>query len=240
MHSLFLNTIFEHPTVSRLVKFLETVNGREKVLRLIQFLTKFIITQQSSLELSYLHSQLVIVRKFFRFFKPVNHWRLAMNIFNNKLSQTDGITRWANILKNIFFGLYLFLDQINLLKLLKLVQVNHMTSKRIPRWTNMFWLIALLFGVTLDIRKIQISNQKLKAIRMSEKKSEDKEVQDNYKTIKSSKKERDGAVRRLVWDSLDSVIVLNNLQYLETDARITSLFGIVTSVFGIQDIWNSC
>lgn len=233
--SMVCDTIVYHPSITRLVKFLDTTAGREKLLRLLQYLCRFLAVQQSSVLSKQLQVQFTLVRKLLRFFKPLNHLQTASKLYDQRLTG-DFVVRILSIAKNLCYAGYLTLDQINLLRILRLVSTTNVTGKKIPRWTNWFWFFGLVSGLLLDVRNLQVSDLKLKELK------ESKEAIDSEKLsgfIKSSMKQKFAATRRLVWDSTDMFIVLNNLGFLQNREEYISLAGVATSVMGLQDLWKA-
>ncbi|CCF56302.1 hypothetical protein KAFR_0A08680 [Kazachstania africana CBS 2517] len=225
------DTLVYHPTVTKLIKFLETTQGREKILRLLQYLSRFLAVQQSSIYYRQLQAQFTLIRKVLRFLKPLNHLQAASKFYDDTISQ-DYLVRLCNIIKNLGYASYLSFDQINLLRMLRIVPSTNFTTVKVPRYCNWFWFIALISGLTLDIRKIQISELKLN--QKISKDSIDKE-KDSMKHILL---EKHSATRRLVWDSLDTFIVANNLGFFSNREDYVALAGVVTSLLGLQDLWK--
>lgn len=224
------DTVVYHPTLTRLVKFLDSTAGREKALRLLQYLCRFLSFQYSSVLAKQLQGEFTTVRKILRFLKPLNHLQAASKFYDNKISG-DAILRWGNIAKNIAYVGYLSLDQVNLLRILRLVPVTKATGTKVPRWTNWCWLAGLISGLILDLRKIQLSQQRITSL------VEDNDA-DEKKLLYKSYEERFQALRRLVWDSVDTFIVLNNLKFLNSQDGSVALAGVATSLFGLQDLWK--
>ncbi|CAB4253486.1 similar to Saccharomyces cerevisiae YOL147C PEX11 Peroxisomal membrane protein required for medium-chain fatty acid oxidation and peroxisome proliferation, possibly by inducing membrane curvature [Maudiozyma barnettii] len=229
------DTLVYHPLVTKLVKFLDTTAGREKLLRLLQYLCRFLAVQQGSALSRQLQAQFTIVRKVLRFLKPLNHIQAASKVYDQKLIG-DSIVRVLNIIKNLCYAGYLTLDQINLLRMFKLVPMTTFSSKKVPRWTNWFWLFGLVSGLLLDLRNIQISDVKLKEVNDSKEEITDKQRID---LVKATHRERFMATRRLLWDSTDMFIVLNNLGYLANREQYVALAGVVTSMLGLSDMWKA-
>ena len=125
-----------------MIKFLDTTAGREKVLRFLQYLSRFIAFTSKSVQARSLQLQFLLIRKVLRFLKPLNHLQLASKLFDNKLSAQDPVIRLASVAKNVFLAIYLGLDQINLLRLFKIlpmgsnVKVNGIINLKVPRWAN--------------------------------------------------------------------------------------------------------
>lgn len=229
------DTVVYHPSVSRLIRFLDSTAGREKVLRLLQYLSRFLAFQQSSVLAKYLQGQFTVVRKILRFLKPLNHLQAASKFYDNKLSG-DALVRLCNVIKNFAYAGYLTFDQVNLLRMLRVVPVTDFTGKKAPLWSNWCWFFGLLSGLVMDLRKIQLSQTKIVALVSEEGKGE-KFEQD--KLLAKSYEERSTATRRLLWDSIDSFIVLNNLNFLHNQEGYIALAGVATSLLGLQDLWKA-
>lgn len=221
-----------HPLVEKLIKFLDTTAGREKVLRLLQYLSRFVAFNQGSLLAKSLQVQFTLVRKILRFLKPLNHLQSAGKLYNNKIGE-DFIVRWCNVIKNLFYAGYLTMDQINLLRILKIIPLTKFNTSKVPKITNYFWFFGLLTGIVLDLRKLQLANLKVK---------EEVTDADNEKVSKATDaacKAKHAAIRRLAWDLSDTFIVLNNLNYLSSREDVIGLAGVVTSFWGLQDLWKT-
>lgn len=220
-----------HPTLTKLISFLNKTAGREKVLRLLQYLVRFLAVQYNSSLNRQLQGEFTVVRKILRFLKPLNHIQDASKLYDNKIAP-DQYVRWLSILKNVGYFGYLALDQVNLLRILKLVPSTPTTAKKVPRYTNWFWFLALIAGLLTDVRKLYTSQRKIEASVKSESEKVPAKLESFYN-------ERFAAFRRLIWDSIDTFIVLNNLKFLNNDESSIALAGVATSVFGLQDIWKA-
>lgn len=232
---MVLDTVVYHPSVSRLIRFLDSTAGREKVLRLLQYLARFLAFQQSSVLAKYLQGQFTVVRKILRFLKPLNHLQAAAKFYDNRLSG-DALVRVCNVVKNLAYAGYLTFDQVNLLRLLRVVPVNKFTGSQAPLWSNWCWFFGLLSGLIMDVRKIQLAQTRIVAL-VAEQGAGEKPEGD--KLLSKSYQERATATRRLLWDSIDSFIVLNNLKFLHNQDGYIALAGVATSLLGLQDLWKA-
>ncbi|KAH3681060.1 hypothetical protein WICPIJ_007974 [Wickerhamomyces pijperi] len=234
---MVLDTVVYHPTLLKLIKYLDATAGREKSLRLIQYLVRFLSFQvkQAGYPLALfqllknLQNQAAFIRKALRFLKPLNHLQDAAKAFDNKLS--DSILRHSIVLKNIAYIGYLSLDSLAWFKILGLVSTK--TFSKAPKYANWFWFAGLLAGLVNDLRKITITNSQISSISNVEgnEKSQDK--------MKAVQVENYKATRKLVWDSLDFFVVLNNLGFLRNSEGAIGLAGTITSVLGVQDVWGA-
>ncbi|CCD25915.2 PEX11 family protein NDAI_0G01390 [Naumovozyma dairenensis CBS 421] len=239
---MVLDTLVYHPTITRLIKFFDTSSGREKILRLLQYLCRFLALQDDNLATSpkkRLELQFLLIRKVLRFLKPLNFIRAASKAYDNKLT-SDSLVRYCKIWKNVAFALYLALDQINLLHMLNLIPLTRFVTQTIPHWTNLAWLLSLFIGIVLDTRKVQIAQTCIYHVKHRSEKDKQNELDgdEDKKVLASARRERSMATRKLLWDILDSLIVLKNLSYIKTNDGYISLAGITTSLMGLQDLWN--
>lgn len=253
------DTIIYHPWIVHLIKFLDTTAGREKLLRFLQYLSRFLSFSLNSIKARSLQLQFLLIRKVLRFLKPLNHIQLASKLYDNKLSDQDQLVKYSLILKNIFLSLYLTLDQINLLRLLRILPINNNNNNKnsksndiiqfkVPRWANYCWFFSILTGIVSDLRNIQNSHSELKQLLVSSSSinndhniSEDSKdsLKETNVLIKKTYNKKYLSTKKLLWDLLDCVIVLNNLNYLKSRDDIVGISGILTSIFGIQDVWNT-
>ncbi|CDO94180.1 unnamed protein product [Kluyveromyces dobzhanskii CBS 2104] len=233
---MVLDTVIYHPTLTKFISLLNKTAGREKILRLLQYLVRFLAVQYSSGLNRQLQSEFTIVRKILRFFKPLNHIQDAAKLYDNKIAP-DHWVRWLSVIKNVGYIGYLSLDQVNLLRILKLVPSTPITAKKVPRYTNWFWFAALVAGLITDFRNLYTSQRKIEASLTLEGNAPTEKA--SSEKLNAFYNQRFAAFRRLVWDSVDTFIVLNNLQFLRNDESSVALAGVATSVFGLQDLWKA-
>lgn len=226
---MVVDGVVYHPTLNKLINFLDNGAGREKCLRLLQYLARFLAAQTLSPLAKALQGQFAIVRKFLRFLKPLNNLQAAARLYDNKLT-SDGIIRAFNIIKQLSFAGYLSLDQINLFRILKVVPTSKLTGKVVPRIANWCWLGALVSGMVCDVRQVRLSQSKITALAAND---------DEKKLLSRAYKDRYAASRKFVWNAADLFMVLNSLGYLQYQEGYVALAGVFTSLFGLQDTWRA-
>lgn len=224
------DTVIYHPTLSKLINFLDNGAGREKVLRLLQYLSRFLAAQTLSPLAKALQLQLSTVRKFLRFLKPLNNIQNACRLYDNKLTG-DGAIRIFSIIRQLSYAGYLTLDQINLFRILRVIPTTNVTGKKVPKWCNWCWLIALVSGMLAEIRQVRLSQSRISALTQDETIEKD--------LLSKSYKDRYTASRKFVWNAIDCFMVLNNLGFLHYQDGYVSLAGVFTSLFGLQDTWKA-
>lgn len=238
------DTLIYHPTLTKLIALLNKTAGRDKAFRLLQYLARFlssyVAVNSGSLELArwfkQLQGQFAFIRKGLRCLKPLNHLQDAARAFDNKLS-VDPVVRLAAVLKNLAYVGYLSLDSLVWLKMLGAV-----ASTKFPKagkYASWFWFIGLLSGLTSDARKIFISSSKLKSLASSAASGDEKAALKDTEELKKTQAQRAAATKKLVWDSLDTFIVLNSLGFLHNPETQVGLAGSITAFLGLQEIWDS-
>lgn len=224
------DTIVYHPTLTKLITFLDSTPKREKCFRLVAYLSRFLSyylqRQGFSGELVNLFKDLkghvTFIRKGMRFLKPLNHLQAASQSFDNKL--IDPVLSWTTVIRNLGYAGYLSLDSITWFKMMGLIDNKKFTT--VPTWCSRFWLIGLIAGVINSIRTYKINREKL--LEADEK----TDIEAINKNIYSAK-------RKLVWDFLDMFIALNSLDYLHFTEGDVGLAGTITSIMGLRDLWKA-
>ncbi|SMN22434.1 similar to Saccharomyces cerevisiae YOL147C PEX11 Peroxisomal membrane protein required for medium-chain fatty acid oxidation and peroxisome proliferation [Maudiozyma saulgeensis] len=212
-------------SIDKFIKFTNITDVREKLLRWTQFLIVLLIAWFPRIKvLPQLKLQILIIRKVLRCFKPLHHANVAQK---NYKTNSNALL----ILKNIFFMLYLGLDQIVLLRMVNMLPTNPLTLQLAPKFANLFWLTAL----SIDIR-INLNNMKVMDDDLIQNKSKENR---NLQRIQTSQKQYN-ALRKIVWDIMDSYIVSTYLNYMKPYNTLVGIFGMTTSMLALQDIWQKC
>ncbi|ODQ78061.1 hypothetical protein BABINDRAFT_66105 [Babjeviella inositovora NRRL Y-12698] len=233
---MVLDTAVYHPSLLKLIRFLDTTAGREKVLRGVQYLCRFLAfyllrkgyTLETSKLFSSLQKNMAFTRKAMRFLKPLNHLQDASKAYDNKLM--DPVLRYATVVRNVSYMGYLSADSLAWFKLLGV-----MDTKRLPQLSkvaNWFWFGGLISGLVNELRKLQIDTLKRTAL-VSEEKVEQAELVKVNSALFAAK-------RKTFATLTDLFIVLNNLGYLHNDEGAIGAAGTITSVMGLQDLWKAC
>lgn len=217
-----------HPTLSKFLKFIDTTPKREKIFRLVVYLSRFLsyytfrkgFSKEVVDVFSSLKQNFTFMRKGMRFLKPLNHLQITAKTYDNKLM--DPVLQHTTIIRNLGYAGYLGLDSVTWFKMMNLVSSKRMTT--VPTWCSRFWLIALIAGVINSIRTIQINSAKAK-----ESEKESPEVGQKIYAAK----------RKIVWDFLDMFIALNSLKYLNFSEGDVGFAGTITSIMGLRDMWSS-
>lgn len=222
------DTLIYHPTLTKLIKFLDSSPKREKCFRLVAYLSRFLSyylqRQGFSIEIvkkfQNLKQQVTMIRKGLRFLKPLSHLQAASKAYDNKLM--DCVLLASTVVRNLGYAGYLTLDSITWFKMLGFID-----NKKFPTvatWASRFWALGLLAGLVNSVRTYRINRAKLD---VADEKTDADALGDKIYQAK----------RKLVWDSLDLFICLNTLGYLHFTEGDIGAAGIITSVMGLKDLW---
>lgn len=222
------DTLVYHPTLSKLIRFIDSTPKREKCFRLVAYLSRFLSYYLARKGYSTewvntfkdLKGHVTFLRKGMRFLKPLNHLQTASRAYDNKL--LDPVLQSTTVVRNLGYAGYLGLDSIVWFKMLGLIGGKKFQS--VPKWASRFWLLGLAAGVINSLRLLTINYAKLDS--NDEKKDEG--------AIRTKIYE---AKRKLVWDFLDIFICLNSLSYLHSTEGDIGLAGTITSIMGLKDLW---
>ncbi|OBA20485.1 peroxisomal biogenesis factor 11 [Metschnikowia bicuspidata var. bicuspidata NRRL YB-4993] len=220
--------IIYHPTLTKLLKFIDSTPKREKSFRLVAYLSRFLgyylqrrgYSAELVRKFADLKQHATLIRKGMRFLKPLNHLQAASKAYDNKLM--DLVLLLTTVARNLGYAGYLALDQVTFFKMLGLVDKRKYTW--VPVWAARCWLAGLVAGVVHSLRTYQINRAKMAAV---EEAGDTCALQGKVYAAK----------RKLVWDALDMFVCLNTLNYLHFSEGDVGLAGAVTSLMGLKDLW---
>lgn len=244
-----------HPVVTKLLKFLDSSASREKLLRLLQYLCRFLtfytFKRNFNIEtiqlIKKIQSSIGISRKPLRFLKNLPHLKNLNKIYSNEL--LDSTLKIGDLIKNFGYALYFQFDTLQWLKLLGLLTSKNSGSLyfKIDKLAANFWLIGLTGSIITDLRNLKISFDSNKAL-LNEINSQnnsnndtldEKLIEQNNDLILKNNEKINLNKRDLFKNILDSLIALKGSQLIDLNDGVLGFAGIITSIIGIEDIWNA-
>ncbi|EER33938.1 hypothetical protein CTRG_02756 [Candida tropicalis MYA-3404] len=230
---MVVDSLVYHPTVSKLVKFLDTTPKREKVFRLLTYLSRFLGFysfkkgySKETIELfANLKANFTFIRKAMRFLKPINHLQVASKTYDNKLM--DPFLQLTTIIRNLAYAGYLTIDGVIFFKLLGIINAKKFPN--LPKYASRFWLVGLIAGLLNSLRIIY-------SLKDYEYQEGDNEKEVDSIAIKNKLYQ---AKRKLIWDLLDTFIALNSLNILHFTEGDIGVAGTITSIMGLNDLWKA-
>lgn len=174
-----------------------------------------------------LQTHVSLSRKLFRLGKPLVHLKTIAAAYHNKTA--DPMIRATAIGRNIGFLGFFGLDSLVWLHQSKVRPFKPETFKNIQRVAFRFWVFALASSVVSDLYRLNKVRRTKQAL-LSEKETDST-------SIKKVNDEKFAASKQLVWDLLDSTIPLTSLGVTNFDDGFVGLCGLITSLFGLQQVW---
>lgn len=240
--SMDLNLVVQHPLYKHLLRFAAKTDAREKLLRLLQYFVRFMrcwrfrrtIAPEWERLLPGLQASFTLARKPLRALKPLNHLDALCASVCDEL--TDPVLRYAEALKQLGFLLFFSLDAVQWLKMLGLVGGKNSSPelvRNVGHYASGMWCLALVGGLAKDLRQLQILVSRRRAASASS--STTTTTTTTAKVGFTADKVR----RDLTKNVLDMVIALNLYRGWGLDDGFVGGCGVVTSVLGLQDLWNA-
>lgn len=142
-----------HPTVAHYLKFVATTAGRDKLLRTVQYFSRFyawylLRTNGTKAEVApwdALKKQLGVARKLLRVGKNVEHAKAAAVAADSKVGIPDPVLRYAAVGRQLGYAGYLTFDMATVLDTLGVKKWEG--AKRAQREAYRFWAMGILCSV---------------------------------------------------------------------------------------------
>lgn len=221
--------IVYHPLLTRVINYLDSSEGRQKVLRLIEYVCRLLAFQSTPANfLLFKRLQLIfaVARKPLRALKSLKHWRSLMVILDDQLS--DKKIQIFDAIKEIGYSTYFALDAIYWFRLLNLLSVKG----KVELWAYRAWLLGLIGSILGNSRRLSIANARKTQLQQAEDAAGSADqVKETETVIKISKHE-------LIKNALDSVVALDGCVVGISDALVGGA-GAITSLMAIRQIWES-
>lgn len=231
-----LATIVQHPTYTKLLKFLASSACREKLLRLLQFAIRYlrfhlsfrsIGSAQLSSTLANIQQTLMISRKPLRALKPLAHFKSMVVSLADDLD--DPVIKYCKVVFEFSMALYFTYDSIQWAKLLGLAPNVGNVGKTAAGW----WTVALTSTLLRCARQLWI-------VAYRRRNSEGKDLSANI--FKANGKVLSDTVKTVLDLSIAYSIYRGGPSKAYGNAKyegLVALSGIVTSVIGIDELWKA-
>ncbi|KAJ5484185.1 hypothetical protein N7539_005981, partial [Penicillium diatomitis] len=217
--------------VSQLSRFLNSGNGLEKTLRLIQSLSQIaaaFTVGSSAVRFTTAKAQLALTRRFFRFFGFIGSFQQVK----------DGMGTVAGILdlaKYTCFGLYFILEDLTILHAMGVYLVPW--EPRVMQEANTFWFCALAFSIAGAVWALLSSSpakpvSEIKSSESEKRKLEPKPGHQDKKLTTHAKTNYVGSsklVRQIIAESCDVILPVTLLGWYPTGDLTVGLTMVLDS-----------
>lgn len=227
--------ILNHPLYEQTIKNLERTTVRDKLLRLVQYFSRFLsyycyrkgysvaVVEQ----LKALTTHLSLARKAFRVGKPLNAFKALVFEFGNQTAPS--VLHIASILRNLGSGTFLTLDTLIFLNVTGAYKFKPGTAKLISDTANKFWLLSILANIGEAAYRYHVETHRIRVLQADEKAS--------TVEIRKAGAQRYQSARMLVSNLLDSIIPMTALSIIDADEGLVGLAGTITAYLGLKDLW---
>jgi peroxin-11B len=145
------DAVIYHPTVSHYLKFVATTAGRDKILRTLQYFSRFyawylLRTNGTKAEIApfeAIKKQFGTARKLMRAGKNIEHFKAAATAADNKT--TDPVLRYATVGRQLGYAGYLTFDLTTLLDSLGIRKWDG--AKAASKEAARFWAMGLMCSI---------------------------------------------------------------------------------------------
>lgn len=229
------DALIYHPTVAHYLKFVATTVGRDKVLRTLQYFSRFLAwylyrtnrPQSSISPFEATKKQFGNTRKLMRVGKFVEHFRAAAVASDAK--SMDPVLRFTAIGRQLGYAFYMLCDNACVLDATSIRKSS--LTPRLSREGYRAWFTGLSFSILSSLYSYYGLSLRSKAITSS---SDPEKVVEKKKVAKEL-----NAVRiQLISDLCDITIPSTALGWLELDDGIVGLAGTTSSLLGVWGQWK--
>jgi len=229
------------PQVLTFLKWQEATTGRDKVLRLIAYFSKYAIYMMKQHDISpdwqkrlaSGASSIGTTRKAIRFFRALEYVQEFLKALNTK----DDVERYLSLFKSFWLTVWMACDHIQYLQ--KLGYLKLVDLKRIDEYHSKGWFFGLLAGLLIAAYKFKAAVDENKAARagLNQALSDPAKIGAANKALKAGEEKRNKQIMALVKNGTDIIIPAARLGWLPVSDGTVGLAGTVTSIIGIIDSW---
>ncbi|OAL32902.1 hypothetical protein AYO20_07693 [Fonsecaea nubica] len=227
-----------HPAVTHYLRFVATTVGRDKVLRTIQYFSRFYAwylyrtnNPTSAIQpWTTLKNQFGLTRKILRAGKFVEHIRAASELYDAAVKSGNGdkIVQYLQVLRQIGYGGYLFFDMTTLLDAMGVKKDARAKSVQITAYK--FWLTGLIASALAGVYNTYKLRERARAV-------DEKDAEAKLEKVKIARQQQSVNIQ-LISDLCDLTVPSTILGYTNLDDGIVGLAGVTSSLLGIYGAWQ--
>ncbi|KAI9054495.1 hypothetical protein LZ554_001653 [Drepanopeziza brunnea f. sp. 'monogermtubi'] len=228
------DSLIYHPSVAHYLRFVATTVGRDKLLRTIQYFSRFYAwylfrtngTPSEIAPFDAIKKQFGLARKLMRVGKNVEHFKAAATAADSK--SLDPIIKYCAVGRQLGYAGYLSLDAVTYLDAAGIRKSP--TTQRLAREAYRFWMIGLLFSAVSGSYSLYNLRQQQRRI----------SKEDGEGVVAAKRIEKEGAAIKLqlVSDICDLTIPTSAIGITNFDDGFVGLAGTVSSLIGVYSTWK--
>ncbi|KAI1866873.1 uncharacterized protein JN550_007420 [Neoarthrinium moseri] len=232
--TMVADAVIYHPSVSHYLKFVATTVGRDKLLRTLQYFSRFYAwylfrTNGSKAEIApfeAIKKQFGLTRKLLRVGKNVEHLKAAATAADSK--SLDPVLRYAAVGRQLGYAGYLTFDMATVLDAVGIRKWEG--AKAAQKEAYRFWAMGLLCSIVAQTYTLY---------RLREREAKvDKKEGEGVVEAKRIAIERAASQLQLVSDLCDFTVPASALTWIGFDDGFVGLAGTVSSLIGVYTQWK--
>ncbi|KAF4634431.1 hypothetical protein G7Y89_g3670 [Cudoniella acicularis] len=223
-----------HPSVAHYLKYLSTTIGRDKLLRTLQYFSRFYAwylfrTNGTPAEIApfeAIKKQFGLARKLMRVGKNIEHFKAAAIAADSKT--LDPIVKYCAVGRQLGYAGYLTFDAVTVLDALGVRKSE--STKRLQKEAYRCWMIGLLFSTMSGVYSLYNLRQQQAKV--------DKKDGEGVVAAKRIEKERAAINLQLLSDLCDLTVPTSAIGLTSFDDGFVGLAGTVSSLIGVYSQWK--
>jgi len=228
------DAVIYHPTVAHYLKYVATTVGRDKVLRALQYFSRFYAwylyrtnnPQSAIAPFEAMKKSFGLARKIMRLGKFVEHFKAAAQAADAK--GMDPLLRYCAVGRQLGYAGYLTLDNISAIDAAGIRKLE--SIKRIQREAYKFWMTGLIFNTVAGLYTLFQLRQRATTI--------DKKEGEGAVESKKLEKEWNATSIQLLSDVCDLTVPTSALGFTNFDDGFVGLAGTLSSLLGVYSVWK--
>ncbi|KAL9025501.1 MAG: hypothetical protein Q9196_005685 [Gyalolechia fulgens] len=224
-----------HPAVSHYLRFVATTVGRDKLLRTLQYFSRFyawyLFRTNTPTRLiapfEAIKKQFGLARKVLRLGKNVEHFKAAAATMDDTKAR-DEFLRYCAVGRQLGYGMYLTLDMATYVDSAGIWKLE--SAKRLQKEAYRAWFVGLMFNTIAGLYTLWGLRQRELEVNKG----------DGEGVVESKKIQRERATTnlQLISDVCDLTIPGSALGYANLDDGIVGLAGTMSSLIGVWNTWK--
>ncbi|KAL5398500.1 hypothetical protein PMIN02_001369 [Paraphaeosphaeria minitans] len=231
------DALIYHPTVAQYLKFVASTVGRDKALRTLQYLSRFLAwylyrtnhAASSIVPFEATKKQFGLTRKLMRVGKFVEHFKAAAIASDAK--SVDPVLRYTTVGRQLGYAVYMLADSAIVLDAANIYK--YPASARLVREGNKAWFTGITFSILSSLYQLYCLRQR--SAKLSSSKAAEAEPVVEAKKIA---REANAVRLQLLSDLCDITIPATALGWAKLDDGVVGIAGTVSSLLGVYSQWK--
>jgi len=232
--TMVADAVIYHPSVAHYLKYMSTTLGRDKLLRVVQYFSRFYAwyllrtnaVPSAIAPWTALKKQFGLIRKFMRLGKNVEHLKAAAVASDAK--SMDPILKYMTVGRQLGYAGYLSFDAATVLDAAGVRKWEG--AKRAQKEAYRFWTMGLACSVIMQTYTLWKLKEREARV--------DKKDGEGVVESKRITMERAASKTQLISDLCDLTVPLSALAWVNFDDGVVGIAGTVSSLIGVYSQWK--